>query len=73
MKYYAYVRNMEYATFCKEREGPYDRDECMKEFLRTVGTSAVCTDLQPYYKESDMFWCFVEIKNGWTVRLVSGL
>ena len=75
MKYYAYIRNSLYANYCKEREETtketYDRDEFMKGFLTTVGTTGFCTELQPYCKESDMFWCFVEIKNGWSIRLIN--
>jgi hypothetical protein len=66
---------MEYSQFCQKKEtdadAPSEKDLFMKEFLRTVGTTSITTELQPYYKESDMFWCHVEIKDGWMVRLRS--
>ena len=50
-----------------------DDDEYVKDFLRDIGTTEIITELQPYHKHYDMFWCYVEIKEGWSVKLLSPL
>lgn len=72
MKFYSYVRNSLYTIYCKKREKTgetYDRDIFMKGFLETVGTPALLTNLQSY-QDFDMFWHYVELKEGYTVKLV---
>lgn len=74
MKFYAFVRNSYYSKYCKQRENlgeEYDREVFMKEFLETIGTPAIITNLQDYHKEYDMYWCYVEIKEGLAVKLVN--
>lgn len=74
MKYYAYVRNMFYAKYCIEREKSgelYNKDIFLKDFLQLIGTPAIVTALQSYHKDFDMCWCYVEIKEGWCVKLVN--
>ena len=50
-----------------------DIDKYMEGFLRDVGTYEIITELQPYHKYYDMFWCYVEIKEKWSVKLLSPL
>lgn len=77
MKYYAYIRNMTFAKYSLEHESYNDEDDdtdkYMQSFLQDIGTTEIITELQPYHKQYDMFWCYVEIKEGWSVKLLSPL
>jgi hypothetical protein len=76
MKYYAYVRNLTYAQYCLNREKDNEIDDgsmFLKDYLQTVGTSSIVTELQETHLVYDMFWCYVEIKEGWSVKLLSPL
>jgi len=73
MKFYAYIKNMTYAKYCINREDygeEYDMEIFTEDFLRTVGTTKIVTELQEQHTTYDMFWCYVEIKEGWCVKLI---
>jgi len=74
MKFYAYIRNMLYAQYCIDRENTgeeYDEDIFTRDYLKTIGTTCIVTDLQEQYNNYDVYYSYVEIKEGWCVKLLS--
>ena len=74
MKFYAYVRNMIFAQYCIYRENTgeeYNEDIFIRDYLKTIGTTSIVTDLQEQYNNYDLYYSYLEIKEGWCVKLLS--
>jgi len=74
MKLYAYVRNMLYAQYCiyREKSGEeYDEDIFTRDYLKSVGTTSIITDLQEQYNSYNIYYSYIKIKEGWCVKLIS--
>jgi len=74
MKFYAYIRNMLYAQYCIDRENngdSYNDEIFIKDYLQDIGTTCIVSELQEQYYNYDVYYSYVEIKEGWCIKLLS--
>ena len=74
MKFYAYIRNMLYAQYCINRENNgdnYNDEIFITDYLKDVGTTCIVSELQEHHYNYDVYYSYVEIKEGWCVKLLS--